>query len=402
MNRIFCIPGNHDVDHSRVHASIVPLETRESVSNVIGNKEILSRFTNCLTSYYTFLKETFSWASSLTTSDLSYTQTVTIGGVRVAVIGLNSAWAAGRDDDYGRAVIGERQVRDALDKATDSDFVIALFHHPLEWIAEFDARDVRGLLDSRCDFLLHGHLHELGVVNVQSPDSWTFHLAAGATYQGRRELLSYNLVSLDLRNSAAKVILRRYSDRNGGFWAPDGSMYRSAPDGILSLKLPEHVTRQPQPVDLRNLNERLSVLVSETARTNTPTQPLPAVPRPPMLLVKEIRERKCILFAGAGASMDAKMPGWIELLRGMIDRVEDAGVVNLQERQELERLLGSGGQMVVAAFCRDRLGAFEFAGFLNERLSDVKVASKTHRILAEIPFRGAITTNFDSLLYMCA
>jgi hypothetical protein len=96
--------------------------------------------------------------------------------------------------------------------------------------------------------------------------------------------------------------------------------------------------------------------------------------------------------------MDAKVPGWDEMLRGMIDRAEEAAGVNDLEREELERLLGAGDYMVVAAFCRDRLGAFEFAQYLGERLSDSSRVSRTHRILAQIPFRAAITTNFDPFI----
>jgi 3',5'-cyclic AMP phosphodiesterase CpdA len=402
MSRIFCVPGNHDVDRSRLTpfrtASARTVRSREILSQIIGTPKERELFLDRLLPYHAFIRSTFPWADSIGSSDLSFTGTITVNGIRLAVMGLNSAWTAGSDSDKGRLLVGERQVREALDKAGSCDLIVALVHHPFSWLTEFDESDVRGLLDERCDFLLHGHVHELGVVNISSPDSETFHLAAGATYQGRQELLSYNFVSLDLSGAKARVTMRRYSDRHGGFWAPDGSMYRSAPEGVLSLALPERLSHHAQTPDLSALNDRLSNLASETALTSVPRQPLPAVPRPPQSLIREIREGRCALFAGAGASMDAKLPGWIELLRGIMDCVDETGTVSEGERKELEDLLSSGGSMVVAAFCRDRLGPHEFTEYLRERLSDSNRASRTHRILAQIPFRAAITTNYDSLI----
>ena len=82
----------------------------------------------------------------------------------------------------------------------------------------------------------------------------------------------------------------------------------------------------------------------------------------------------------------------------MIERARDSGALSDSEHTELETLLKAGEHMVVAAFCRDKLGAYELAEHLRDQLSDSNRTSRTHRILAEIPFRAAITTNFDSFI----
>lgn len=402
MARLFCVPGNHDVDRSLLtpflEKSARSLNSRELVSQVIGNPRERALFTERLRPYREFLIGNFSWAGESDASDLSYSANVEIHGIRVGVLGLNSAWLAGSDSDRGNLVIGERQVRDALSHVSKADFVVSLIHHPPSWLADFDSSDVRGLVDGRCDFLLHGHVHELGVVNVVSPDSEVFHLAAGATYQGRREILSYNFVSVDLDTGTAQVSMRRYSDRAGGFWAADTGMYKAAPNGVLNLTLPERLSRKAQTTDLTALNQRLATLVSETVQPSGPREPMPAVPRPPPALIKEIRAGRCLLFAGAGASMDAKLPSWLELLDGMVQRSDDAGALSESEHAELGQLLHDGEYMVVAAFCRDKLGKYEFAEYLRERLSDNARSSRTHRILSAIPFRAATTTNFDPFI----
>lgn len=92
----------------------------------------------------------------------------------MAVVGLNSAWLAGSDIDQGNIIIGERQVREALDTTGSADLILALVHHPLSYLADFDSHDVQQIINLRCDFLLHGHLHNFGVVNAVSPDSEFF------------------------------------------------------------------------------------------------------------------------------------------------------------------------------------------------------------------------------------
>lgn len=404
LERLFCVPGNHDVDRSRITHFLGnaarSLTSRDLVSQLIGSPKEISLFTDRHLPYYEFLKSTFPWAVALQHSDLSYTENLEINGTRVAVIGLNSAWAAGSDSDKGAILLGERQVREALGKVKAPDLVIALMHHPFSYLTDFDAHDVQGLLNARCDFLLHGHLHALGVVNVASPDSEVFHLAAGATYQGRSELLSYNILEADLAAGRFQVFIRRYADQGGGFWAADTSMYRAAPDGVIDVKLPERLTRQPQEPNMAAARDQITALMAKTATPDAKPkpEPEPTVPQLPQSLVTAIQDGRCILFAGAGASIDAKLPSWTELLRDLVERVRESGTVSEAQQGELAGLLQRGDYLVLADFCRDQLGKFEFAQFLKERLSDLNRVSRTHRILAKIPFRAAITTNFDSFL----
>ena len=74
-DRIFCIPGNHDVDRSRltpiIKESVKNLDSRELVSQVIGNSKERGYFTDRYLPYYEFLQETFPWARELVSSQSS-------------------------------------------------------------------------------------------------------------------------------------------------------------------------------------------------------------------------------------------------------------------------------------------------------------------------------------------
>jgi hypothetical protein len=401
LDRTFCVPGNHDVDRARlsdfIRAAGQTLTSRDLVSEVLSPRGEHKLFTDRLHNFHAFASSLFPWASASTGNHLAYAHHRVAAGRNIGVVGLNSAWLAGSDDDRGQLLVGERQVRQALDVVTDADIVLALMHHPVAWLREFDAADVERLLSARCDFVLHGHLHETGALTVVTPDSETLYFAAGAAFSGRQQLLAYSDVSLDLAEGVVRVVIRRYSDR-GGFWAPDTTAYRSTPTGEIVLELPEGLTARPASKKLLAVSARVDAVSSVALAGDVATAPLPRVPPPPLALVREIREGRCILFAGAGASRDAKLPSWEDFLRGMIETAQDAGVATSRDLEELDNLIKSGQLSVVAAFCRDELGAFEFAQYVRDRLAAPDRPSATHRLLAEIPFRAAMTTNFDSLI----
>ena len=167
-----------------------------------------------------------------------YVQTLDLGARRIALLGLNSAWLAQGDEDRGRLVIGERQTRAALARAEGADLKIALMHHPFDWLRDFDRGDSEAMLTDNVDFVLHGHMHKLGLLQARGPDSNAMIIAAGACYESREHRNAYNLVQLDLGTGKGTVHLRNYSDERGGFWTKDVMNYRNVPDGVYAFSFP--------------------------------------------------------------------------------------------------------------------------------------------------------------------
>lgn len=82
---------------------------------------------------------------------------------------------------------------------------------------------------------------------------------------------------------------------------------------------------------------------------------IPAIPKQ---LLNGIKDNKCVLIAGAGASMDAKMPSWKELVVALVERLkEEYSDLSNRELEEVEKLLCEGKYMVLAAYCLRKLGA---------------------------------------------
>jgi hypothetical protein len=113
--------------------------------------------------------------------------------------------------------------------------------------------------------------------------------------------------------------------------------------------------------------------------------------------VTQVRDGKCVLFAGAGLSAAAGYPSWVNLVRGVMDAAKvarpDLKVAGI------EGLLAEGKLLEAAAYLRDGMGGDSFYAALRALLKDKEVApSPIHELLAHFRFRAIVTTNFDQLI----
>ncbi len=166
-------------------------------------------------------------------------------GAPVHVIGLDTAWLSGDDHDAARLWITDEQVMRLL---TDSrgrpldGLRLVLQHHPLEELA--DGRRIRTLLAEHADLVLRGHLHETELSFWADPGQSLRQLAAGCLYKGGKGdhwPKACQAVTLDLdaggRPLQAEVRTRVFSP-NGGHWFDDGGLYRESSGGRVSWSIP--------------------------------------------------------------------------------------------------------------------------------------------------------------------
>ena len=240
--QLFIVPGNHDVDRraiTRGAAAIASsLDSRQAVNEVLTVAEDRRLIFRKFNHYADFVSGYFGGRLVFDDEHYFYVQPLDLADRRVAVLGLNSAWLAyGGDEDHGRLALGGLQVRQALEWTKDADLRIALLHHPFDWLENFDRDDVEPLLCSGCDFVLHGHMHQVALFQARTPDTEAMIIAAGACYESREYPNSYNLVQLDFESRQGTVHLRMYSDVRGGFWTKDVVNYRNVSDGQYAFDL---------------------------------------------------------------------------------------------------------------------------------------------------------------------
>ena len=242
-SRLFVVPGNHDVDRSAVsfgaEAIASSLVNRDAVNGILTSEADRQLLLRRLDGYVRFVTEYFDDLLPLDDRDCSYVRSLDLAGRRIAILGLNSAWVAnGGDADYGKLLLGERQVRVSVDAAKMADLRLAVMHHPFNWLKDFDGDACEPLLMGGCDFILHGHLHRTGVQSLSTPDAGAMVVAAGASYETREHHNAYNFVQLDAESRQGTVYLRMYSDQRGGFWTKDVLSYKNVADGEFAFALP--------------------------------------------------------------------------------------------------------------------------------------------------------------------
>ena len=159
------------------------------------------------------------------------------------IIGLDTAWLAGDDADTGALLLTEHQVALLANQGRQKlpGFRLALMHHGFADLG--DGKRARRLLADRVDLVLHGHQHEAAVEPWASPDHDLLVLAAGCLYEGdagHRYPNACQVIALELndegRPERAVVRFRGWAERNGLFWGDDGLLYRSARNGRLALR----------------------------------------------------------------------------------------------------------------------------------------------------------------------
>lgn len=244
----FLVPGNHDVDRAQIkplaRLSASAVQEIGQVNAILADSESRNLFTSREHAFFeftsSFLGESRAWSDQAPWR----VESCTIRGIPIAILCLNSGWSAeGGDQDQGRLLLGEFQVREAIASADalSPKLKIALLHHPLDWIRSFDQEVVRSLLLGKggVHILLRGHLHKGRITHQDSPDSNCVELAAGALWQDATFPHGVTIVRLDVDAGQVEVYLYRYSNEGRGFWKPDNFLYENVTEGKWIFKFPK-------------------------------------------------------------------------------------------------------------------------------------------------------------------
>lgn len=188
----------------------------------------------------------------------------------VNIVGLDSAWLAGDDNDAGKILLTDEQV---MRHASDADakplpgFCLALIHHPLGDLA--DGADARRHLAGHVDLLLRGHLHEPEPSVWADPDRQLQQLAAGCLYSHDTYPNAFQIIDVELdehgRPRVYEIWFRGWS--KSGFWHNDDSLYRDCKDGQLTLwaaapetkvRIDNQVFEEPPLIDISRMPQPLA------------------------------------------------------------------------------------------------------------------------------------------------
>ena len=238
--RLFLAPGNHDLDRTIVREMLPPdlqrtLFDQREIQHWLTDERRRGRALEPFKDYATFVS-TYTGQPS---PDFASFRTFEIERWKIGFLGLNSAWMSGRNkdpsgdvDDYGRLVIGEPQIHDALTGLETCHLRIVVLHHPFEWLARGDRNRVEERLMGAAHLILRGHEHTPNLSVVTGPSGNCVIVPAGAAYDRRiaddpRYTASYNFTSVNLGSGQAEIFFRTWDDRRTK-WVTDVSLFGSS------------------------------------------------------------------------------------------------------------------------------------------------------------------------------
>ena len=91
-----------------------------------------------------------------------------VGSRSLGIVALDSAWRCygGKEKDNGNLLIGQKSVIGGLEGIETCELLMAVYHHPLGYLAPFDRETVEPIIEREFDLALSGHTHSGDTVSI--------------------------------------------------------------------------------------------------------------------------------------------------------------------------------------------------------------------------------------------
>ncbi|MET3497154.1 putative phosphodiesterase [Variovorax boronicumulans] len=108
-----------------------------------------------------------------------------VRGIKVGIVGINTAWLTKGDDDEGRLTPGKTLLENALDAVKNEQIKFVLGHHPIDWFFKHEQKMLKSLLGLHGSIYLHGHLHDAWAEPTYGGGNMYLAIQAGSCFQAR-------------------------------------------------------------------------------------------------------------------------------------------------------------------------------------------------------------------------
>ena len=249
--RLCIVPGNHDVDRGKQSYMYEGVRSRLAsqwdIDEFLSLESERSQLMERQTAFREFRRGLLGDGDGTDENNegLAQVRHIDLGGFRVCVLELNSAWLSGDKDRQGSLLVGERQVIEAVEAAEKANphLLVALTHHPMDWLAEFDRIACSNRLVPQVDVFHSGHLHTHQAFIMLIPGSQCLHSAAGSSHETRHYKNSYDLLEYHLGDGTCKI--RQFEYRT------DAGIFQELPG--IECELPLRGEIQATPAEIANL-----------------------------------------------------------------------------------------------------------------------------------------------------
>lgn len=266
LENIFIIPGNHDVDRSKIEKKYFnwyyKFTREEELNDVLTTPEAMEVIKGGTKEYFEFIKQYMSGKTSI--GDLGeYVSTIPFGqnGRSLKIIGLNSALFCGYDgDDQKKLALGMSQVNACYEKIDSSkDIIISCVHHPFDCFHVCEEATL-SLLERMSDIILSGHVHKANNSAHRGGNSGeTVFVSAGSGYEKRTTQNGFNIVEINPDTLDGKITFYKYlSDQH--MWIKNKDINHET-DGVFSFRINKRTAKNGATVISQNCQPNTTYMV---------------------------------------------------------------------------------------------------------------------------------------------
>lgn len=217
VDNIFIIPGNHDVDRSKIGAGQLDwwykFKGEKELTDVLSSEQSFPIIKTKTEDYFEFLKNFMSGKTEIgrfgefvTTIPFSH------NGTTIKIIGLNSSIFCGYDgDDQKKLAVGIQQVTNCTDQVDyNSEIIITCIHHPFDCFHSCDSPSL-SVIQRSSDIILSGHVHEANNSFRRGGNSGdTIFISAGSAFETRTTQNGFNIIEIDPDTLNGNVTFYKY------------------------------------------------------------------------------------------------------------------------------------------------------------------------------------------------
>ncbi|WP_223564810.1 metallophosphoesterase family protein [Agrobacterium tumefaciens] len=227
IERFHIVPGNHDISRASARS---PSYVEKGLKEDLNSTDVVNKLIDSITggrdtgdipfarlkNYEDFLRA--SGNSNFHSGDrFLKTYRHNVAGIEVGIACFNTAWrSTGESDERDRRsmLLGERNVDNAISQLTDCTLRLAMFHHPFDWLTDFDEAAVSSRLMAEFDVLMCGHIHRNEPQARMTPSGNAILSQSGCIYQysDRKYFNGYQYIIIDLDKPEVSFEIRSWYD----------------------------------------------------------------------------------------------------------------------------------------------------------------------------------------------
>jgi metallophosphoesterase superfamily enzyme len=243
IRNIFFVPGNHDVDRSKIKSGQLEwwygFSGEQALQTILDSDESFPKIQSPKEAYYIFAQEFMNrnisvgkfgqYVHELTVEESEFT--------KIKIVGLNSALFCGYDgDDKEKLALGLEQVNYCDDKVnSEREIVVTCVHHPFKCFHNCEKPTIN-VVKRFSDIILCGHLHEEDNTIISGGNNGdTVIISAGAAYENRMTQNSFDIIEIDLKDLQTKVVFYKYVSKEH-LWTQNKEINRDN-DGVFNFKM---------------------------------------------------------------------------------------------------------------------------------------------------------------------